>query len=173
MTEDSLLPFDLPAVRRKKVTAGFDGGLISSDGGVVLLREAERRLGLAETLAGCIREWRDPALVVHTLPAMLRLWTPPVMQAFLGTAWCMRSGAVVYPASSIAALQTPRARMEIRGSGGLSVAFAPGLSPAPMAAFPVPAHQTGRADFPHPAFGRDHAFAFERPMARGDRRARP
>ena len=55
MTEDSLLPFDLPAVRRKKVTADFDGGLISSDGGLVLLREAERRLGPAEALAGCIR----------------------------------------------------------------------------------------------------------------------
>ena len=39
------------------------------------------------------------------------------MQAFVGTVWCMRSGAVVYPASSIAALQTPRACMEIRGSG--------------------------------------------------------
>ena len=72
MTEESLLPFDLPAVRRKKVTAGFDGGLISSDGGVVLLREAERRLRLAETLAGSMRDRRDPATVVHTLPAMLR-----------------------------------------------------------------------------------------------------
>ena len=72
MTEDSLLPFDLPAVSRKKATCDFGGGLISSDGGLVLLREAERRLGLAETLAGCIREWRDPALVVHTLTAMLR-----------------------------------------------------------------------------------------------------
>ena len=41
------LPFDLPAVRRKKVIAAFDGGLISSDGGLVLLREAEWRLGLA------------------------------------------------------------------------------------------------------------------------------
>ena len=72
MTEDTLLPFDLPTVRRKKVTADFEGGLISSDGGLVLLRGAERRLGLAERLAGCIRDWRDPALVVHTLPAMLR-----------------------------------------------------------------------------------------------------
>ena len=50
MTEDTLLPFDLPAVKRKKVTADFGGGLISSDGGLVLLRGAERRLGLAETL---------------------------------------------------------------------------------------------------------------------------
>ena len=52
MTDDSLLPFHLPAAQRKKVTAAFDGGLISSDGGLVLLREAERRLGLADTLAG-------------------------------------------------------------------------------------------------------------------------
>ena len=72
MTEDTLLPFDLPAVSRKKVTADFAGGSISSDGGLVLLRGAERRLRLAETLAGCIRDWRDPARTVHSLPAMLR-----------------------------------------------------------------------------------------------------
>ena len=72
MTEDSLPPFDLPAVQRKKVTADFAGGSISSDGGLVLLRAAERRLGLAEALAGCIREWRDPDRVVHSLPAMPR-----------------------------------------------------------------------------------------------------
>ena len=72
MTEDTPLPFDLPAVARKKATADFAGGSISSDGGLILLRAAERRLGLAEALAGCIREWRDPVRVVHTLPAMLR-----------------------------------------------------------------------------------------------------
>ena len=55
-----------------KVSAAFDGGLISSDGGLVLLREAERRLGLAKTLAGCIRDRRNQALVVHPLAAMLR-----------------------------------------------------------------------------------------------------
>ena len=54
MTEDTLLPFDLPAVQRKKVTADFAGGSISSDGGLVLLREAERRLGLAGALAGSL-----------------------------------------------------------------------------------------------------------------------
>ena len=72
MTEDTLLQFDLPAVQLKKVTADFVDGSISSDGGLVLLRAAEPRLGLAETLAGCVREWRDPARAVHTLPAMLR-----------------------------------------------------------------------------------------------------
>ena len=39
---------------------------------LVLLRAAECRLGLAEALADCIREWRDPARTVHTLQAMLR-----------------------------------------------------------------------------------------------------
>ena len=72
MTDDSLVPFDLPSVRRKKVSAAFDGGLISSDGGLVLLRETERSLGLAETLAGCIRDRRNQVQVVHALPAMLR-----------------------------------------------------------------------------------------------------
>ena len=69
MTDDSLLPFDLPAVRRKKVTAAFEGGLISSDGGLVLLRAEERRIGLAGILANCLRDRRDPALVTHDLAA--------------------------------------------------------------------------------------------------------
>ena len=74
MSDDSLLPFEPPNVRRKNVSAAaFDGGLISSDGGLVLLREAERRLRLAETLAGCIRDRRNRAQIVHSLSAMLRL----------------------------------------------------------------------------------------------------
>jgi hypothetical protein len=40
MTDDSLLPFSFPAVSSKKVTAAFDGGRISSDGGVMLLAQA-------------------------------------------------------------------------------------------------------------------------------------
>ena len=60
MTDDTVLPFPFPAVRRKKVTAAFDGGRITSDGGVMLLAAAERRLGLAERLAAVIRDRRDP-----------------------------------------------------------------------------------------------------------------
>ena len=73
MTDDTLLSFDLPAVYHKKVTAAFDGGLISSDGGLVTPREGEGRLGLTltATLANCIRDWRSPALIVHTLADML------------------------------------------------------------------------------------------------------
>ena len=53
MTDDNLLPFSFPAVARKKVTAAFDGGRLTSDGGVMLLSMAERRLGVAERLARC------------------------------------------------------------------------------------------------------------------------
>ncbi len=73
MDDDTHLPFDLPAVRRKKVSVGFDGGRLSSDGGVLLLREVGRRLGIAERLAECLTDRRDGARIDHTIVEMLRL----------------------------------------------------------------------------------------------------
>jgi hypothetical protein len=58
---DPLLPLSLPSICQKKVTAAFDGGLISSNGGVLLLAGADRRLGLIDTLAAIIPDHRDPA----------------------------------------------------------------------------------------------------------------
>ena len=72
MTDDSRLPFALPSVQRKKLTAAFDGGRISSDGGVMLLALAERRIGIADKLAAEIADRRDPARVVHALADILR-----------------------------------------------------------------------------------------------------
>jgi hypothetical protein len=72
MTDDSLLPFSLPSVERKKITAAFDGGRISSDGGVMLLALAERRMGIAARLAAEIIDRRDPRRVVHGLSDILR-----------------------------------------------------------------------------------------------------
>src|SRR6266568_3767806 len=72
MTDDNLLPFCFPAVDRKKITAAFDGGRISSDGGVMLLAQAERRLGIADQLARVIPDERDASRVVHLLPDILR-----------------------------------------------------------------------------------------------------
>jgi len=72
MIDDTLLPFSPPSVQRKKVTAAFDGGRISSDGGVMLLALAERRLGIADRLAWEISDRRDPSRVVHALSDILR-----------------------------------------------------------------------------------------------------
>src|SRR6266436_3319500 len=47
MSENTLLPFDLPSIARKKVSVGFDGGQLSSDAGVLVLRGVEKKLGLA------------------------------------------------------------------------------------------------------------------------------
>jgi hypothetical protein len=72
MTDDTITTFPFPAVGRKKITAAFDGGRLSSDGGVMLLAQAERRLGIAERLAAFIPDWRDPGRVTHAIPAMIR-----------------------------------------------------------------------------------------------------
>ena len=71
MSDDSFLPFDLTAVCRKKVSANFDGGAISSNGGLLLLREADRRLGLTRMLASCVQDRRDPSRICHAVEEML------------------------------------------------------------------------------------------------------
>jgi uncharacterized protein YbbK (DUF523 family) len=68
MHDDTLLPFSFPAVAGKKITAAFDGGRITSDGGVMALAEAERRLGVCEKLSAVIAVPRDPMRVLHELP---------------------------------------------------------------------------------------------------------
>jgi hypothetical protein len=46
MEDNLLLPFELPSVRRKKLTVDFSGGDQASDYGLLLLRAAERKLGV-------------------------------------------------------------------------------------------------------------------------------
>ena len=62
----------LSPVAGKELVARFDGGRLSSDGGLLVLREIEQRLSVAERLAGCIDDPRDPASTVHTLADIIR-----------------------------------------------------------------------------------------------------
>src|SRR5262245_66338908 len=71
MTDDTLLPFDVSSVRRKKLTIDFDGGNQSSDGGLLLLREAERQLGVCRRLAEAMPDRRDPDRVRHAMVEMV------------------------------------------------------------------------------------------------------
>ena len=73
MEEDTLLPFAFPAVARRKVSAAFDGGMLSSDAGVLVLRNVEKQLGLARRLSACLKDRRDPDFIKHTVEEMLRL----------------------------------------------------------------------------------------------------
>jgi hypothetical protein len=72
MTDNTILPFCFPAVARKKITAAFDGGRLTSDGGVLLLGLADRRIGVAEKLASVFPERRDPTRIVHSVADMVR-----------------------------------------------------------------------------------------------------
>jgi hypothetical protein len=48
MTDDTLLPFDLPVVRRKKLGVEFNGSNQSSNGGLLPLRHSERQFVVCE-----------------------------------------------------------------------------------------------------------------------------
>src|SRR5208282_2905857 len=65
------LPFDLPSVRRKKLTVDFAGGNQSSNGGVLLLREAERKRGVCLRLAEAMPDRRDPDRIRHAMFEMV------------------------------------------------------------------------------------------------------
>jgi hypothetical protein len=54
------------------LVAAFDGGRISSDGGVVLLAEVDRRRRIVERFAGCFEDAREPGQVEHTVEELLR-----------------------------------------------------------------------------------------------------
>jgi hypothetical protein len=57
---------DLSAIAGKSLTATFDAGRLSSDGGVVVLREIAARLCLAETISAPLRDERAPSRVRHS-----------------------------------------------------------------------------------------------------------
>ena len=70
---DPTLPLPgLSPVDGKRVEVRFDGGLLSSDGGVLALREVEKRLGVADRLAACLVDPRNGAQVTHSFADIIR-----------------------------------------------------------------------------------------------------
>jgi Transposase DDE domain group 1 len=61
------LPFDLPAVTRKKLTVVFAGGNLSSDGGLLMLRQAEAATGVCMRLSHAMPDARDPTRIIHEM----------------------------------------------------------------------------------------------------------
>jgi Transposase DDE domain group 1 len=72
MNEATLPLLGLSSVSGKSVVAKFDGGLLSSDGGVLALREVEQRLRVADRLADCMVDPRAPDLVTHSFADIVR-----------------------------------------------------------------------------------------------------
>ncbi|MEO1603482.1 MAG: IS1380 family transposase [Pseudomonadota bacterium] len=63
--------FRFKPVGRREVVSAFDGGHVSSDAGVLLLREVADRLGMFRRLAGCFVDQRDARFTEHKLEALL------------------------------------------------------------------------------------------------------
>ena len=131
--DDTLLPFELPSVRRKKLTVDFDGGNQSPAGGLLLLREAERKLG---RLAEAMPDRRDPDRVRHAMFEMVmarasaiacgyedaidldRLRHDPLMKVAVGR--CPQTGAPLASQSTISRLENALSKTE---AGRLSAAL--------------------------------------------------
>jgi hypothetical protein len=70
-TECTLSPFEFEAVGRRAVVAQFDGGTITSNAGALLLRQADRGLGLIRRFAQCFTDRRDPRYVEHSVETLV------------------------------------------------------------------------------------------------------
>jgi hypothetical protein len=66
MTECNGVPLQFQPLGRRDIIAQFNGGTITSDGGAVLLREVEQRMGIIRRFAACFTDHRDPELIEHT-----------------------------------------------------------------------------------------------------------
>ena len=62
---------ELGRVGRRVIEANFDGGDIGSDGGVLLLRRVDERIGLSGAAAAALGDARDPTRITHSLRDLL------------------------------------------------------------------------------------------------------
>jgi hypothetical protein len=149
MTDDTPLPFDLPSVRRKKLTVDFAGGNQSSNGGVLLLREAERNHGVCLRLAEAMPDRRDPDRIRHAMFEMVmsrvlaiacghedaidldRLRHDPLMKLAVGR--CPESGQPLASQSTISRLENAPSKTEAaRLTAALLEQFATTVTPGQL-----------------------------------------
>lgn len=63
--------FGFQALGSRKVVAAFDGGTLSTDGGLLLLRDLDRSMGLTRQLAGCFVDGRAADLITHSVQTLV------------------------------------------------------------------------------------------------------
>ena len=98
---------------RRRIEADFAGGAISSDGGLMLLRQVDRRIGLSAAVAAALHDPRNPDLITHGLRDLIaqRLYglccgyedlndhtalrNDPLMQTAIGTGEALGSSATL------------------------------------------------------------------------------
>ena len=71
MTQRNTQPLPFSSTHRRELHADFSGGVITSDAGALLLREADQQLGLLEALNRVIPDPRQPDLITHPQRTLL------------------------------------------------------------------------------------------------------
>ena len=71
-SECNAAQLELQGLGSRRVVAEYNASHVSSDGGALLLRETDERLGVVERLAGNFTDYRDSELIGHALPSLLR-----------------------------------------------------------------------------------------------------
>jgi hypothetical protein len=70
-TECNQFVFGFHPQKRREIRAQFDGGAITSDGGGLLLREVEKRIGILHQFATCFTDYRNPDLIDHPVKELV------------------------------------------------------------------------------------------------------
>ena len=70
-TECNQFVFGFHPLKQRDIRARFDGGAITTEGGGLLLREVEKRIGIVRQFAACFRDYRDPDLIDHTVEELV------------------------------------------------------------------------------------------------------
>jgi hypothetical protein len=70
-TECTQIEMGFHGLKKREIRGQFNGGAISSDGGGLLLREVDKRIGLIGQFAGCFTDYRDPDLIEHGLEELV------------------------------------------------------------------------------------------------------
>jgi len=71
VTECNTQAITFSRLPRRELIADFDGGRLTSDAGMLLLREVDRRLGVSEAISACLPDPRDPVYLVHEQQRMI------------------------------------------------------------------------------------------------------
>ena len=93
-TECTQFVFGFHPLTHREIRAQFDGGAITTEGGGLLLREVEKRIGIVRQFAACFRDYRDPDLIEHTveeLVAQRSMAWPSVTKISMITRSCGRT----------------------------------------------------------------------------------
>lgn len=72
MSNCTQIKFKFPALKKRKILANFNGGSVTSDGGILLLRQVEKKMKLIESVSKVIPDNRTPNKIKHSFLTMIK-----------------------------------------------------------------------------------------------------